>query len=125
MVQLKIKVTKEILMKSRYCGTVNTGESCAIACAVRDIFPNAYVGTREIFVNKEDLDDDACKQTIQLPEEATEFIHEFDKGNPASRTELPELEFIVDIPDAVIDHINIDEIRPLLTNHPTLELIEA
>lgn len=45
MTQLKITVTKEILEKSKNCGDAyGAGKNCAIALAVRDVFPMAWVG---------------------------------------------------------------------------------
>ena len=127
--KLKIKVTKEILFKSQLCqqegvsaGVNGVGANCAIALAVRDIFPYAWISDDNIdayyFERGENRDFD-----IPLPKEAKEFISDFDKSTPEERVKMPEIEFEVDISDDVLQKINIDEVKELLKNHPTLELI--
>lgn len=120
-VKLKISVTKEILEKTKNCEKGNTIVSnCAIAEAVRSIFPNATVGcsTLSFHIN------DKCAEWVRLPLEAIHLIAEFDRSVPAERVEIEPIEFEINVPDKVISKINIEEIRPLLQGHPTLELIE-
>lgn len=119
---LRIKVTKEILEKSKDCG--DYGESCAIARAVSDVLPHAYVESDQIlpFWCFLGLGDD--RFPIKLPHTANQFIKEFDASSPEGRVVMDEISFDIEIPDGVIENINIDEIRPLLLNHPTLELVE-
>lgn len=117
--KLKIKVTKEILERSKMCGHTGNmletiAENCAVALAVRDIFPNVWV---ERFYIK------GLVKPILLPGIATNFIISFDNTTSADRPNLPEIEFEITIPDAVLEQINIEEIRPLLLNHPTLQLV--
>jgi hypothetical protein len=125
MTKLKIKVTKEILEKSKWCGTkkavdMTRSTNCAIALAVRDIFPNATVGPTSFY---------ACNgapfDLVDLPRTASEFINDFDDAKPEDRPSLAEIEFEVEIPDSVIGRINIEELRPLLQNHPTLQLVNS
>ncbi len=52
-VQFKIMITKEILEKSKLCSSNDktyqvAGENCAIALALKDLFPNIYVGNHSI-----------------------------------------------------------------------------
>lgn len=123
MTTLKIKVTHDVLVKSQFCSVDTTGnkvgENCAIALAVRDIFPDALVGTTEIAPY-------GWKQSehIQLPIEAMRFIRDFDVAPPQKRVKMNPIEFEVSVPESIIEKINIDELRPLLENHPTLELDE-
>lgn len=120
--KIRISVTKEILEKSKMCGWMNSQTSpvqgCAVALACADVFPRCNVSGHYIRpIPSEDLQ-------IDLPDEATEFIRLFDKTPCLGRPLLPSFSFEIQIPDEVIAKINIDEIRPLLINHPTLELIE-
>lgn len=114
MYTLKIKVTKEILERSKMCGSgnLNPSQNCAIALAVRDIFPDATIGVECIHVGR----------VIWLPMEAQKFIERFDRIGPLERLRMEEIEFEVKVPDEVINQINIEELRPLLENHPTLQL---
>lgn len=130
MTKLKIKVTKEVLKKSFLCGygeieqgSTDYNQNCAIALAVRDIFPKAEVTKTLIFPLGRHFNEYALN--IDLPEEAVDFVQEFDEAyhTPSDRLELPELEFEIDIPDELVERINIDELKPLLINHPTLELV--
>lgn len=121
-VLLRIKVTKEILRKTMWCGTVDMpgtiNENCAVAMAVRDIFPRALVWGNIVAPFGEPYVD-----SIKLPEKVTKFIDTFDTTIHKNRHDLPELEFDLEIPNEIIAKINIDEIKPLLVNHPTLKLI--
>ena len=121
MTKLKIKVTKEILERSKYCGggDLNVSQNCAVALAVRDIFPKAAVDGDYIWP-----DADIKEGLMPLPREVSAYIIEFDNLYPQDRPKLPEIEFEVEIPDSVIEKINIEELKPLLQNHPTLQLIE-
>lgn len=126
--KLQITVTKEILKASERCGFDDKLEywvhkECAIALAVRDIFPDAHVLDKEISVFN-DYDHPNDKVIIPIPIEAQNFIKEFDKLKiaPYKRLELPELTFEVEVPDSVIEKIDISGIYE---NHPTLKLITA
>lgn len=118
--KLKISVTKEILEKSKMCGENSfiKGFSCAVALAVQDIFPEAYVGHNII---KPFIESDF---TIPVPDKMYLFIIKFDGTAPDKRVDLSEETFEIQVPDNILEQINIDEIRHLLINHPTLELVE-
>jgi hypothetical protein len=120
MTTLKIKVTKDILEKSKYCDQAASKAkyNCAVSLAIRDIFPESYV--MQNYINPMV----GC-HVISLPEEARDFIGKFDISSPEERMLMPELEFEISIQDSTIEKINIDELRPLLQNHPTLQLIDA
>ena len=133
--QLKIKVTKEHIEKAKYCSS-DFPENCAIAIAVKDIFPRAYVAFNFFFVDQKlfrqwlHIKDEKKTQQferdygISLPAKARSFIHRFDYSTPTERSQLNELEFEVDIPDHIIEeHINIEEIKEILNGHPTLSLV--
>jgi hypothetical protein len=121
--KLKIKVTKEILEKSKKCGDgslFKIGENCAIALAVRDIFPLAYVDSRKIHAlgycqNFETI--------IYLPQNARDFIDVFDSSIAEERAKMPEIEFEVELNEKVLNTINIDQAKEAIKNSTTLELI--
>jgi len=119
MVKLRINVTKEVLFNARHCTTKRTGENCAIALAVRDIFPNAWVSGSDI--NPTGIA--YYPDRIQLPKSVQTFIEDFDRATSATRIGMSEISFEIEIPDAVLETINIDELKPLLVNHPTLQLV--
>lgn len=73
--KLKIKVTKDILERSKMCSTM-IGENCAIALAVRDIFPNAWVEEADIMPH---FPKQNFSEYIPLPLSAKMFIEQFDK----------------------------------------------
>lgn len=117
--KLKIKVTKDILEKSKDCYT-NSIQNCAIALACRDVFPTCNVTACYIrpfpCTKMSDIE-------IGLPNKAFEYVVRFDSSSPEERVLMPEIEFEINIPDEVIEQINIDELRPLLANHKNLELV--
>ena len=116
-VQFKIKVTKEILELSKECGAHNDfdtiGKNCAIAIALKDIFPGVVVTDYYIFPfgidNKNKLDD----LRIVMPKIAQDFVKIFDSLSAIHKLRLllPEFEFEISIPDEIISQINIDEVR--------------
>lgn len=130
MIKLKINVTNEILQKSAGCtgfGKDTFGTNCAIALAIRDIFPFAHVCKTCIDTDFYLRNPDRQGQTenhISLPSEAIIFIDEFDFGSPDNRLRMSPISFEIEISDEVLEKINIDEIKPLLKNHPTLKLVE-
>lgn len=125
--KLKIKVTKEILLKSSYCGFRKNGErrrgmskhyvesNCAISLAIRDIFPKAWVGTDNINFRG------GCK--AYLPDEAQVFIDEFDDASIIERQNMVPIKFEIDVPEAVIKRVNIDEVKKILSTSTTMELV--
>jgi hypothetical protein len=116
-VQFKIKVTKEILELSKECGAHNDfdtiGKNCAIAIALKDIFPEVVVTDYYIYPfgidNKNKLDD----LRIVMPKIAQDFVKVFDSLSAIHKLRLllPEFEFEISIPDEIISQINIDEVR--------------
>ena len=95
--KMNIIVSKDIIKKAIYCGTDKcdgyTSENCAVALAVRDIFPNAAVDGYNIYTTR---------KFISLPRFVTEFIRLFDslKYEPKERLKLEPVTFEVDIPDS-------------------------
>lgn len=122
--QFKIAITKEILARSKYCGTgkdeYTIGNNCAIALALVDIFPNVYVTNHCIFPLG--IDTEKEKQiNIPMPVIAQQFIKLFDGFylTPGLRLMLPEFEFTIVVPDEAIEQINIDEVRELIEGGKT------
>jgi hypothetical protein len=119
MTTLKIKVTKEHLAESKDCayGKHVVGQHCAIARAVRDIWPNAAVGRYNIYPSASQT-----KENIPMPEDAINFVSDFDDASPEQRLAMPELEFEITVPEWLIAKTDISEITRHLQNHPTLTL---
>ena len=117
--QFKIRITKEIIEHSRTCGTENnkpeTGSTCAVAFSLKDIFPDVYVSYNYIF--PWGIDSEKGKNVkITMPVIAKQFIKLFDGFYlmPDLRLLLPEFEFTINIPDEIIDQININEVMESL-----------
>lgn len=111
---IRIHVTKEILRESMYCPREGLSKNCAIASAVREIFPDAGVGTWGIYL-------DWCE--ISLPDEASDFVKKFDDSTPLERSALTPLSFSVNVPDSAINRIGIQEVESILSNSLTLEKV--
>ena len=117
-VRFKIKVTKDILELSRNCSSEDLeiiGENCAIALALKHIFPDVNVTGDCIYPFGMDYNDKWDELKIKLPKIAQDFIKVFDSLSaiPNQRLRLPEFEFEISIPDEIIAEINIEEIRAL------------
>jgi hypothetical protein len=127
MVKLTIKITKEILERSKGCAAHESGKNCAIALAIRDIMPGAFVSNRYIFPMYYKKDHSNFAEidlpSIDLPSIAINFISRFDAMLPEDRVFMEEIEFEVEIPDDFIQLIDISEVQKVLENHPTLTLI--
>lgn len=114
MSKLQIKVTKAILNKSAYCGytkedgtyiasdEASVAANCAVALAIRDIFPLAFVSPDQI-IPFGDAYYSHMYSEIQLPVVATQFIMEFDDTLPVDRKKMEPFDFEVEIPDDVLD----------------------
>ena len=124
-VQFNIAITKEIIAQCKNCGTGNDDRrvenNCAIAIALADIFPKVYVTDLYIFPFgiKGDQEKDI---KISMPVIAQQFIQLFDgfRFAPRLRLMLPAFEFAIDIPDEVIEQINIDDVRELIKKAGTV-----
>ena len=121
MMKLKIKVTKDVLKRSINCNSLQAGVSknCAIAVAIRDIFPNASVGVFDMYI--------LGVGNVDLPENAREFISKFDMltNRKHERLFLDPIEFEIELTDEQVDllPINIDEAKSIIEDSQTLELI--
>src|ERR1035437_2976332 len=118
-VPFKIKVTKDILKLSRNCGQDEIeiiGKNCAIALAIKDIFPEVFVSGYYIHPFGSDDENKMAHLEIPLPKIAQDFVRLFDSFCviPSARLLLPEFEFEIFIPDEIIAEINIDEVRTLV-----------
>lgn len=107
--KLKISVSKQDIMNSRFC----TGHhrsiatSCAIALALKHIWPNVFIGATAIFPRV--LDD--YKTCMSLPLNAKNFIYRFDNCSHEKRARMKPFEFEIEIADELINEINIDNER--------------
>ena len=117
--QFNIAITKEIIAQCKNCGTGNDAclveNNCAIAFALADIFPKVYVTNLYIFPFG--IDGEKEKDIkIPMPAIAQQFVKLFDgfRFTPRLRLMLPEFEFTIDIPDEVLEQINIDDVRELI-----------
>ena len=118
-IQFRIAITKDIIAQCKNCGTGDdtrrVENNCAIAVALTDIFPKVYVTNLYIFPFG--IDGDKEKDIkIPMPVIAQQFIKLFDgfRFTPRLRLMLPEFEFIIDIPDEVIEQVNIDDVKELI-----------
>lgn len=120
-IEFKIRITKKIIAHCKNCGAENNkaeiNRNCAIAFALKDIFPDVYVTNYYIFpfgIDDEKLED----VKISMPVIAQQFVKLFDGFylTPDLRLLLPEFEFTINIPDKAINRINIDEIKALINN---------
>lgn len=115
-VKMRVKVTKEILIASAGCGYGSSLlKGCAIALAIRDIFPNAEVTSTKIRKMGGPIS--------VLPKKARDFIEKFDRKSPEERILMNELEFEINVHDRVINKISIDEVKRILQTSDTLELV--
>lgn len=127
--KIEIKITKEVLRRSMWCGVMDglRLENCVVAIAVRDIFPKALIGFNGICSTGWVSEDRIPDPDIELPLNATRFIRAFDslEETPELRLSLPEFSFEIDVPDEVIERIGINEAKAILEKSETLSLVET
>ena len=107
---LKVQVKREHIDK----GTCNDGYECAVALAVREIFPNAAVsyGSFEPF---------GC--VVQSTHNAFSFIKLFDDTMKDDRHLIPETEIEIYLTDEVIDHLNKTDWQKAVDQSEVLSLV--
>jgi hypothetical protein len=140
--KVQVNVTKEILIAARFCGRVDingdylpanpelievmriqnkippVAKNCAIALAVRELFPKAEVGSCH-------LADDSTGLFVHLQSNVTAFIKQFDRASPVKRaTSMDPFSFEIDVPNHVINKIGIDDAIKIIKRTPSLELVK-
>lgn len=129
--KLNVEITKEILNRSANCSG-SVGLNCAIGLAIYEIFGGrSWVETDLIVIQKNKIEEGDIMlkantvAEIELPQEAQDFIADFDQFKPGQRKEMQPFSFEIDVPDEVIEMINIDEIYKVLETSTCLKLVEA
>lgn len=129
--KLEISITQDILNRSANCASF-PGQNCAIGLAIFEIFgAKSSVDVCEIVILNKDLyEGNAILRLeviaqISLPIKAQEFIDKFDDSLPHERKLMTPFTFEIEIPDNVIEMINIDEIYKVLETSTCLKLVEA
>jgi hypothetical protein len=118
---LTIHITKEVLEQSKNCGIKEfaKGKTCGIAVAICHIWPKAYVNTDQILFNGFG-DTDLLPN---LPLSAQDFIRHFDLSTPEDRIKMQPFSFDIEVPDEVINQINIDEVLKLANTVTRKQLV--
>ena len=130
-IKLEISITQDILNRSANCVS-NVGQNCAIGLAIFDIFGDkSWVESEQILISNTNYKEGNVYRNknviarIPLSNEAQEFIDEFDESLPHQRKLMEPFTFEIDIPENVIEMINIDEIYKVLETSTCLKLVEA
>lgn len=137
--KLLIKVTKDIIEKSSGCPVLRTYSSddkksyskqnCMVSLAVREIFPHALTTTYfeldglvgAIYPFGDEKDDIT---SIDIPHKVVQIINRFDTMSSYRRLrEIDPFEFVVDLPDAVIDKIGLAEVDRILSTSTSLSKV--
>lgn len=135
--ELKVKVTKEILKKSMMCGVGfpserlmtdkqkdYIGQNCAISLAVRDVFPYAFVGD---YIYWPFGDTNPSELPIESTHNGSHFIKKFDnlRGHPSLRLHIPETEITLQITDEILNKLADDcpNWEEVVNASPVLELV--
>lgn len=129
--KLEVKITKEIYEQSMMCGTSSKitkerpiAQNCAVALAVREIFPKAevisysYVPFGSAIKNKQGM-------RITAKHDGMELIRQFDSlaSDPEKRLELPETIITLQITDEILEHMPL-EWENIVEKSELLELVQ-
>jgi hypothetical protein len=142
--KVNVKITEDVIKRSSWCNYKHgikieesslslVGQNCAIGKAIFDLFGSiswVYKDVIGIFPEGIDFDDlgmmkNNSKFQIILPDEAADFIVEFDNRTPEARLLLKPFEFIIDVPTDVIELIGIGEVYKVLSESKTLEHVNV
>jgi hypothetical protein len=141
--RLRININAEVLERSMFCSSgkplekITIGEAdvsnCAIALAIRDLFPFAIITIDEIRFLKEEHMKMSALTVIRdislkvprctLPQRASNFIQEFDAACYEERLDLEQFSFEIDVPEEVINSISIDDLNKALVGSTTMEIV--
>ena len=130
-IKLEISITQDILNRSSNCVN-NVGQNCAIGLAIFEIFgAKSWVEADQILISNVDYNEGDIFLSgnviakIELPRIAQSFIHTFDINLPHERKRMAAFAFEIDVPENVIEMINIEEIYKVLETSTCLKLVEA
>lgn len=119
--KILIKVTKDVLERSKMCSVDGLGianKNCAIAVAIRDLFPHANVAQYSCTLDELDIN-----TKIVLPRDVSDFIESFDSSSPSKRVLMTPFSFEIEVPEYVISKIGIGQVYKVLSESRTLELV--
>ncbi len=128
--KITVNITKEVLERSKDCKINSSqkdnkvGQNCAIGLAIFDLLgEKSWVASEYICWYKNGIKyslcgfiKSECDEFILLPQSAIDFIHEFDNKTPLERTEMIPFSFNIDIPDGILEEINIDDVKRIIEN---------
>ena len=125
--ELKVKITKDILQRSMMCGNdVNpTVTNCAVVLAVREIFPNAIIDQSD-YAPFPTYGVAFYKKNKRFEHDGIDFIIEFDrlKKTPHKRLNLPETTVTLQLTDEIINAIEIDNWKEVIETSDVLDLVD-
>lgn len=129
--KIKIKVTKEILERSACCTKDLCTFNCAIAEAIREIFPWSSTGGTNINIwdSRKNRDNWLSFRSsphpivISLPFNARLFIQDFDLRTPDLRIAMTPISFDIEVPNGLINQIGIGQVYKILSESKSLEMV--
>ncbi len=121
-----IKITKEVLERSKMCMIEQAASNCAISIAIIDLFPQArtYQFTCNLLGDVDCTDVDCTDMdSVTLPFEATSFIKRFDNSVASQRVLMTPFSFEIEVPEYVIEKIGLNHIYKVLSESKSMELV--
>lgn len=129
--KIRINITTDVLNKSCFCLEDDLNNNCAIALAIRNIFPagRVFLGGDRNFESLLHITGELCplqEDIIHLPQKAMDFIMRFDPKDPHERRQMDPISFEIEISDNILErYFPIpEELETILSSSPTLELVE-
>jgi hypothetical protein len=118
--KLTVSITPDILAASAHCDALKLGANCAIALALKDIFPKVNVASQYARIMDRRLP--SGNKLIKLTQSATDFIFKFDTSTPQERCNMQSFSFDLELPEEVIELVDIDDIKAILAKSQSLQL---
>jgi hypothetical protein len=139
--KITIKITKEVLLRSANCPMTcdddvimdKVKENCAVAVAIRDLFPKAKVFQSAINLLGDswqpgliicgDPNHGKRIDVVALPGGATSFIKKFDDSTQSERLKLKPIDFDIEVSDKFIQrYIGINEATEIINKSESMSV---
>lgn len=124
MTKILIHITRNILERSANCRSKDRAANCAFALATKELLPLAAVGVWAIYPVFFGGGPEKTRKNFPISDKMSLFILDFDEKTPEQRRNMLEESFELEIPDNVLEEIDISDVHKILEESETMELIE-
>lgn len=123
MMIIRVRITKEILEETKDCSEKKgfISQTCAVAVAVKELFPNAQVNGSQLdpWIGPPNREE----RLIELPSHVRKFIQQFDRSTSEERIRMEPISFDIQLTRMIIGAIGEEKVNHILLTSKTLERV--